>query len=133
MSWMDIGIGNCVACGDERRRFVKVDGAHGSSAIALCCPCTMRVALTGMSLALMSPSEARKHITQAATRRREHRNYVAERRKRLAAEGLCVDCGKEPALPTCRRGEICNKRHRAYDQRRNEKTGAVTYRPRRWL
>lgn len=38
------------------------------------------------------------------------REYMRERRARLLAAGLCIDCGKSPKLPTIQRCDPCNVR-----------------------
>jgi hypothetical protein len=117
--YLDADIGPCASCATERRRYVKL-----GSTMALCLPCT-QAAARGANGELMPEADRKKHEAQRAT----YRNRMRERRVRLIAAGVCIDCGREEALATSQRGARCNARHLS---RQARPVGARASRVTRW-
>lgn len=102
MTWLDLGIGTC-ACGVERRLYrpERIDEA-------MCCMCAQRWSVNR----LLNDQDLARHNAQNVLKEgRAHvRRLIQARRDRLAAAGLCVDCGREPRVNGTLRGKMCREK-----------------------
>lgn len=105
--WLDVGIAPCTRCNTERRLFGK-DGDW-----ALCSVCTLADDRAERALALRSlPDPCPVDRSSREARPLDaHGELQRERRRLLTEKGLCNMCGKEPARPGKKVGEICTNKY----------------------